>query len=132
MKIWCMCGGKALFSGIPQTRKAFRNCSAFFTPSAAPATKPYRPKPLSRFAGSRPTTKKRVNSMELKEVVKEKYGEAARRVITGEGLPADCCSATSCCTGSATASCDPITSNLYDEAQAGQIPDAALKASLGC
>jgi arsenite methyltransferase len=70
--------------------------------------------------------------MELKEIVKEKYGEAARRVITGEGLPADCCSTTSCCTGSAAASCDPITSNLYDEAQAGQIPEEALKASLGC
>jgi arsenite methyltransferase len=70
--------------------------------------------------------------MELKEIVKEKYGEAARRVITGEGLPADCCSIASCCTGSAAASCDPITSNLYDEAQAGQIPEEALKASLGC
>jgi arsenite methyltransferase len=70
--------------------------------------------------------------MELKEIVKEKYGEAARRVITGEGLPSDCCSTTSCCTGSAAASCDPITSNLYDEAQAGQIPEEALKASLGC
>src|SRR4051794_40166179 len=70
--------------------------------------------------------------MELKEIVKEKYGETARRVITGEGVPADCCSTTSCCTGSAAASCDPITSNLYDEAQAGQIPEAALKASLGC
>lgn len=70
--------------------------------------------------------------MELKEKVKEKYGEAARRVITGNGLPADCCSTTSCCEGSASASCDPITSNLYDETQAGQIPDDALKASLGC
>jgi len=70
--------------------------------------------------------------MEVKEIVKEKYGKAARRVITGEGLPADCCSKTSCCDGSAAASCDPITSNLYDKAQAGQIPDAALKASLGC
>jgi arsenite methyltransferase len=70
--------------------------------------------------------------MELKEVVKEKYGEAARRVATGEGLPADCCSKTSCCEGSATASCDPITANLYDNAQAEQIPEAALKASLGC
>ena len=28
--------------------------------------------------------------MEVKEIVKEKYGEAARRVIQGEGLPADC------------------------------------------
>ncbi|HEX4164355.1 MAG TPA: arsenite methyltransferase, partial [Bryobacteraceae bacterium] len=70
--------------------------------------------------------------MELKEKVKEKYGEAARRVMTGNGLPADCCSTTSCCEGSASASCDPITSNLYDETQAGQIPDDALKASLGC
>jgi ubiquinone/menaquinone biosynthesis C-methylase UbiE len=70
--------------------------------------------------------------MELKEIVRERYGEAARRVSTGEGLPADCCSTTSCCGGSASASCDPITSNLYDENEAGQIPDQALKASLGC
>jgi arsenite methyltransferase len=70
--------------------------------------------------------------MDVKEIVKEKYGEAARRVITGEGLPADCCSTTSCCSGSAAASCDPITSNLYDEAQAGDIPQQALRASLGC
>jgi SAM-dependent methyltransferase len=70
--------------------------------------------------------------MEIKESVKEKYGEAARRVIEGKGPPSDCCSEISCCDGSAAASCDPITSNLYDEAQAGQIPDTALKASLGC
>ena len=70
--------------------------------------------------------------MEVKGSIKEKYGEAARRVIDGKGLPADCCSKTSCCDGSAAASCDPITSNLYDEAQAGQIPEQALKASLGC
>jgi arsenite methyltransferase len=70
--------------------------------------------------------------MELKEIVKEKYGEAARRVARGEGFPADCCSETSCCEGSATADCDPITSNLYDEAQTEQIPETALRASLGC
>ncbi len=70
--------------------------------------------------------------MELKEVVKERYGAAARRVATGEGLPADCCSTTSCCGGSAAASCDPITSNLYGENETGQIPEQALKASLGC
>jgi arsenite methyltransferase len=70
--------------------------------------------------------------MEVKGIVKEKYGEAARRVMEGTGLPADCCSQTSCCAGSAAASCDPITSDLYDDAQAGQIPDTALKASLGC
>lgn len=70
--------------------------------------------------------------MELKEAVKEKYGTAARRVATGSDLPADCCSTTSCCGGSAAASCDPITSNLYDEREAQQIPKQALKASLGC
>src|SRR6201996_2173042 len=70
--------------------------------------------------------------MELKEVVKEKYAEAARRVSSGEGLPADCCTEISCCSGSATASCDPITSNLYDEAQTGELPETAVRASLGC
>src|ERR1700761_5623011 len=64
--------------------------------------------------------------MELKELVKEKYGEAARRVMSG--------GANGCCGGSALLDgcCDPITSNLYDQAQAGEIPEAALKASLGC
>src|ERR1700732_876073 len=70
--------------------------------------------------------------METRDVVREKYGTAARRVLDGTGLPADCCSQTSCCEGSATASCDPITSDLYDETQAAQLPDQALKASLGC
>ena len=67
-------------------------------------------------------------SANIKEIVKEKYGEAALRVTTG---------GSSCC-GSAAVSaaggsnCDPITSNLYDAAQAGQIPEEALLASLGC
>jgi arsenite methyltransferase len=64
--------------------------------------------------------------MELKEIVKEKYGEAARRVAGG--------GSNGCCGGSALldGSCDPITSNLYGEGEAGQIPEAALQASLGC
>lgn len=70
--------------------------------------------------------------MELKEKVQEKYAKAAQRVREGNGLPADCCSTTSCCDGFAAASCDPITSNLYDEAQTGGIPEQAVKASLGC
>src|SRR5262245_23718070 len=69
---------------------------------------------------------------DLKEIVQEKYGEAARRVRTGEGLPADCCSKTSCCEGSASSSCDPITSDLYDEAQTSGVPEKAVLASLGC
>src|SRR6202000_1415557 len=68
----------------------------------------------------------------IKETVREKYGEAARRVSEGTGLPADCCAQTSCCEGSATASCDPITSNLYGDAQTSEVPEQAMKASLGC
>jgi SAM-dependent methyltransferase len=64
--------------------------------------------------------------MEVKELVKEKYGEAARRVTSG--------GSNGCCGASASLEncCDPITSNLYDESEAGQIPEGALKASLGC
>jgi arsenite methyltransferase len=69
---------------------------------------------------------------DVKEIVQEKYGEAARRVRTGAGLPADCCSKTSCCEGAASSSCDPITSDLYDEAQKSGLPEKAVLASLGC
>src|ERR1700734_822540 len=60
----------------------------------------------------------------IKEVVKEKYGQAALRVTSGGS---SCCGA-----NSATECCDPITSNLYDSVQAGQIPEEAMLASLGC
>jgi arsenite methyltransferase len=68
----------------------------------------------------------------IREVVKEKYGETARRVRTGEGVPADCCASSGCCSGVAAASCDPITANLYDEAQRAGLPSKAVLASLGC
>ena len=63
-------------------------------------------------------------STDIKEVVKRKYGEAALRVSSG---------GSSCC-GAAPASncCDPITANLYDASQIGQIPQEAVLASLGC
>jgi len=57
---------------------------------------------------------------DVKEIVREKYGAAARRVSQGGG----------CCGGSG--SCDPITANLYDTAQGGEVPADALAASLGC
>jgi arsenite methyltransferase len=64
--------------------------------------------------------------MEVKDFVKEKYGEAARRVTRGGSN--GCCGASS----ALESCCDPITSNLYDETQTGQIPEEALRASLGC
>jgi arsenite methyltransferase len=66
-----------------------------------------------------------MSTTDIKEVVKERYGQAALRVKNG---------GSSCC-GSApasTSSCDPITSNLYDISQASEIPAEAMLASLGC
>jgi SAM-dependent methyltransferase len=62
----------------------------------------------------------------VREVVKEKYGQAALRVKTGGN---SCCGATA---ARASACCDPITANLYNAAQTGQIPEEAVLASLGC
>jgi len=61
----------------------------------------------------------------IREVVRQKYGEQALRVKAG---------GTSSCCGSApgTGCADPISTNLYDASQVGQIPEAALVASLGC
>src|SRR5438477_7185808 len=61
----------------------------------------------------------------IKDEVKMKYGEVARRVTSGES--ATCC-APSCC----GTEIDPITRDLYDGPQKSVLPDAALKASLGC
>jgi arsenite methyltransferase len=65
-----------------------------------------------------------MNGMDITQTVKEKYGQAALRVSSGGS---SCCGATP-----GTGCCDPITSNLYDSSQAGQIPEEALRASLGC
>ena len=63
--------------------------------------------------------------LEIKEIVKEKYGQAALRAARG---------GSSCCGASAASDgcCDPITSNLYDAAQKGELPATAVAASLGC
>jgi len=60
----------------------------------------------------------------VKDVVKEKYGQAALRVKSGGSA---CCGATP-----ARECCDPISANLYDSTQAAQIPEEAMLASLGC
>src|SRR4051794_25168774 len=59
----------------------------------------------------------------LKKAVQQKYGEAAEQVRSGEKAGCGCGS-----------SCgpDPITSNLYDDAQTAGVPAAAVLASLGC
>ena len=65
-----------------------------------------------------------MDSANVKEAVKEKYGQAALRATTG---------GSSCCGSSPSSGCnDPITSNLYDPLQANEIPEEAMLASLGC
>lgn len=69
----------------------------------------------------------------LTTLVREKYGDAARRVLaTGEA--ASCCGpVNSCCGGEAfNGSVDPITSNLYVNGETDDLPSAAVLASLGC
>src|SRR3954463_15731192 len=66
----------------------------------------------------------------LKQSIKEKYGEAASRAVAGTTV-ASCCGSRACC-GSTTAAWDPITANLYDEQQKAGLPAEAVLASLGC
>src|SRR5256714_12119993 len=60
----------------------------------------------------------------IQEAVKQKYGQAAKQVSAG---------GTACCGGGSELSgCDPITRNLYDDAQKSALPAEAVAASLGC
>ncbi|WP_127077711.1 arsenite methyltransferase [Rhodomicrobium lacus] len=64
-----------------------------------------------------------MSDTDVKEAVRDRYGEAARRVSEGR----------SCCGGNAALEgSEPITSNLYDVSEKGMLPEAAVLASLGC
>jgi arsenite methyltransferase len=66
-----------------------------------------------------------MDGTDIKEVVREKYGQAALCVNSGGST---CCGATA----ASGLGCDPITASLYNDSQAQQIPEEALLASLGC
>ncbi len=59
----------------------------------------------------------------IKETVKEKYAEAALKVLGGEK---------GSCGPSGACGCDPVTDNLYDASQTSGLPEGAVLASLGC
>jgi len=63
-----------------------------------------------------------MSATDVKEVVREKYAEAALRA-GAQG---------SCCCGKKDVRHDPMTANLYDDAQLGTLPEKAVLASLGC
>jgi SAM-dependent methyltransferase len=65
---------------------------------------------------------------DIKDVVKERYGRAALRVVEAQG-PATC--GPGCCS-SVPGAVDPITVNLYDQKQTEGLPAEAVLASLGC
>ena len=60
---------------------------------------------------------------EIKRIVKEKYAQAALRVAGGER---------GSCGGTGSCGCDPVSSKLYDPAEAAALPEGAVLASLGC
>src|SRR6266704_521157 len=64
-----------------------------------------------------------MDGADIKEIVKQKYGQAALR-----GKSGSCCGTV----GTSGSACDPITSNLYDAAEVQQVPEEAMLASLGC
>jgi arsenite methyltransferase len=66
-----------------------------------------------------------MQNQDVREIVRQQYGQAALRVKSGGS---SCCGATA----ASSLSCDPITSNLYDAAQTTWLPEEAVLASLGC
>jgi arsenite methyltransferase len=72
-----------------------------------------------------PDTHVEVVNTNIKKAVKERYGQAALRVTNKTGR-------SSCCGAPAREFSDPMTANLYEAAQAQQIPEEAMLASLGC
>lgn len=76
-----------------------------------------------------------ITTPDVSSIVREKYGEAARRVLeANESAAAGCCGpVNSCCGGAAfNGMVDPITSNLYVNGETDELPNAAVLASLGC
>jgi arsenite methyltransferase len=77
------------------------------------------------------------HTTDIRETVREKYAAAARAASTGAQDQARATQSESgCCGGSA--SCSPADdtgvfgATLYDEAARGEVPEAAVSASLGC
>ena len=67
-----------------------------------------------------------MSTTNIRKIVKEKYGEAALRVASGQTNA--CCGGSSAC----GTDIDPITANLYGDSEKGVVPEEAVLASLGC
>ena len=65
-----------------------------------------------------------MENVDIKNIVKEKYGRAAASVTAA--------AKGSCCGAEGARCSDPITGDLYDALQVNELPEAAVLASLGC
>src|SRR5216683_2953418 len=65
-----------------------------------------------------------MSEQNIQDVVKQKYGAAAKHAAAG--------GVASCGGGAELSCCDPITKNLYDTSQIAGLPEKAVAASLGC
>jgi arsenite methyltransferase len=85
------------------------------------------------------STSQHTDTDRLREQVRDRYAGAARQATSGTqasdcgcGQPADCGCATSCC-GPADQTTEPgFGAELYTIGERGELPEAALLASLGC
>jgi SAM-dependent methyltransferase len=66
----------------------------------------------------------------VRETVRQRYGEAATRVLTGGA--SSCCDSSCCGAAPSSGQRDPITADLYDATQTAGLPEDAVIASLGC
>jgi len=65
-----------------------------------------------------------VSEQNIQDVVRQKYGQAAKQAAAG--------GVASCGGAGELSCCDPITRDLYDETQIAGLPEKAVAASLGC
>ena len=65
-----------------------------------------------------------MSEQNIQDLVRQKYGEAAKQAAAG--------GVASCGGGGELSCCDPITRDLYDETQIAGLPEKAVAASLGC
>jgi arsenite methyltransferase len=80
--------------------------------------------------------KELIEREDVREIVRQKYGQTALKFAAGE-TEAGCCGSQGGCCGSESGSCgtgkkDPITTDLYSATEAAEIPETAILASLGC
>src|SRR5579871_5395420 len=116
---WSRRNARRPSSDIGRTPRRCRSCWGFSTRSVALGIA--RSNQRKSLRASKDTM-----SEQVKEFVKEKYSQAALRARMG--LASACCGTAP----SSNGCCDPITSNLYGTTEEGQVPELALKASLGC